>query len=167
MRALILNDINKPREVNNFIVLVIIAFGFGGPVWAADTKTMECETYIANEHTKQERLKWVFRFDVDQSKVQVTFPEQYSDHSNNNPIRETWEVVWKSKNNLRVVAIDIQGEQPADKKSFTSRELFFPPVTMFDLDFQDPRYRQISLGALSSFDKLVPNQRRAKCKRLD
>ena len=148
------------RLTSSFMVLVtlVVMVGGDGSAWGAnETRTMECENYVVVSKFKEKRSFFTIKHIVGSSEVEVKLKS--NDNSVHPPESSAWNVLWKSEDNMRLVAVLTQ--VPKDN-SFES------PILTLDIDYQKPWYRQVNLGGFlenNTTAGLSPWKR--ICKRLD
>ena len=146
------------RLTLTLIIPALVALLVSSPASAQQVKTMECENYVIGSNGRKDKISiFNIRHNVGSDNIAVKLK------SNNNsmhpPERNDWHVIWKTDDNMRMVAMETH---KPDENSFDS------PVIVLDIDYQKPWYRQVNLGGyLENNVKLVSSPWKRECRRLD
>ena len=108
-------------------------------------KTMQCQKYKIEGNRKTEWTTFNLTFSADQKQVvyqKVSGPEWHF------PTGTSMDVMWKSKDGLRVVAYWVEKKYEHDPKKWS-------PVYIFDIDYKKPYLKDQTLGGFADFDEVV------------
>jgi len=128
----------------------------------ATTKSMECERYrIGNDNKKNDTSFFSLEADFDISTVRIKrIPTKFGDNSSHFPLPDglDWSIIWKSSDNMRVVAVI---------KEFENDNPFASPVMLLDADFAEPDFAYREAGGLIDLDVILSTPWEYSCKRRD
>lgn len=124
---------------------------------ACGAKSIQCERYRVVHGLRHDISEFSFTYQPENASV------LYKTTSGRNwflPSGSWLQPVWISKDGLRVVAYWKAPDYGTNDKRWS-------PVTVFDLDFTKPNYRQKAYGGFADFDELLVNPWLHECKRTD
>lgn len=120
-------------------------------------KVVQCERYKSADGQKRDRTIFTLSFSPDESSLtykKLSGPDWFL------PSETALKVIWKSEDNLRVVACWIDEKYEKD-------DSVWHPVYILDVDYAKPRFKTQTYGGFSDFDEVVSSPWLYECARLD
>ena len=120
-------------------------------------KTIQCERYRVQKGQKQD---WtIFTLTISPEKSIVSYKKVSGPDWFMTP-KASLQILWKSRDNLRVVAYWLNEKYGKDER-------VWHPVYIIDIDFSKPRFKMETYGGFSDFDQLISSPWEYECKRTD
>ena len=128
----------------------------------AATKSMKCERYkIGSDNKKTDNSTFSVEADFNASTVRVNLLSTTNEDKTNHfplPNGLDWSVIWKSSDNMRVVAVI---------KDFENDNPFALPVMLMDADFAKPAFTYREAGGLIDLELILSTPWEHSCERLN